>query len=674
MLEAIRTIGEIILKDSGEDIIENLILDFPPEIKGKKQHIIIIDLNVFDKTITFASKEISQETPMEFLWVGSADKSRSPQIYLTVKSSNISHLLSQAVPNIFKRCAPGGRLYILLKMVLESLFVDLGFSGKDKYILDGEALGLVEKGFINKSLEDSRQNREKKSETSKKILGMLKKGLMKRIKEDKEGPHLSKTNIGLYTLTINGEILAQNGEYRNIIIKEKIDSIFEKEKKICSCCNSLESYTDNPNFAKAKSALGFYITQKYGFSSTLSGSFSDRFSICKACYKKLLVGEIFVRNNFSSMIGELNVYIIPKFFFSADINKKKFNEWSEYILHSFNSIKTYNGLEAFVNKLEDFREMETLQNSFSLNLLFWQPGTGSETKVLKLVNDIAPLRLSKLRAVSNIVGDIGADLFGQSSFWYINLQKIYYLIPLRKRKGKEGTWLEYRKILELYDCIFSGKPVSKNFLIDQFVKVASIFNFEQFETCQIQKPKGSIEKEFINKILQANLFLNYLRELDLLKEGEKMDYENVDIDDNIKKIIREMKYDEQKTAMFLLGTLVGKIGNAQYNKSISGKKTILKKINFQGINPNKLIRLSNEIPEKLIEYKQLQYCEMRYSQFKQLIDKNIKDWDLSDQENVFYLLSGYAYETKLALNKAKDKKSKNNQDNPQDGEQGVSYE
>jgi len=602
MLEAIREIGNEILGDdidSKDNLLENLTLECPETIRGRKQHIVIINYNAVDKCIDVEFEEVSEETPKKYLWVGSADGSNSDQIYFTVRTNNIGHLLSQTIPNLLKRASENGAFYARLKMARDDLFRDLGFAKRNRYVLNGEKLGLLEEGYIAKCLENGRREGKKDKDLFKKIVKLLEKNLMKLIKNR---THLSKKEVALFSLRINNQPMADNPEYQSIIIKEKIDSLFQKDKKVCSCCNTFEPYTAKPKFAKARSALGYYITDKIGFSSNLSGSYASRFVICKGCYQRLLVGEIFIRNELSSKLGGLNVYIVPKFLLPSGITPKQLSQWAEYIKFSFNSAKTFMGLEEFNERLEEFKEMETLHNNYSLNLFFWRSGTGAETKVLRLIVDVSPTKFTE------------------------------------------------------YDNIFCGRPVSYRFLIDQYIILARIYKFEQFDTYNIKKPERD-KDGLITAILKANLFLFYLRKLNLLHEGKVMDYEHLNIAEDMKNFVREMQYDEEKVAMFLLGTLIGAIGNAQYSPQ-SPKKPILEKITFQGMNRNKLIRLTNEVFEKLIQYKQLPFCETQFYECKRLLDEKVNSWGLSDQENVFYILSGYAYATNRAMTAKRDKEKK----------------
>ena len=64
---------------------------------------------------------------------------------------------------------------------------------------------------------------------------------------------------------------------------------------------------------------------------------------------------------------------------------------------------------------------------------------------------------------------------------------------------------------------------------------------------------------------------------------------------------------------------------------------------------DKIFRLTNEILEKLDQYKILSYNEVTYAEMKKLIDKYRTDWPLSNGEGVFYVLSGYSYSTYQAF-------------------------
>jgi len=645
MLEAIREIGKKVLEGDSEKLLDNLILDPPKKIKDRKQHLIIIKFKTFDRLVDLDFEEIKGETAKNYFWVGNAG-ANSPQIYFT--TTKLSYLLSQTITNLIAKAPQVSKLKDLMVLTQNEIFYNLGFTGKYKYILDGEKVGFFEKGYVEKFLKNSPGKKE--SDIFESLLKQLESKVSDFIKL-KTG--LMKKDIILYTLAINERLMVEDKEYHEIIVKEKIDSLFKESKgKICSCCNERKPVTDSPKFAKAKSALGCYITDKVGFSSGLSGEFTKNFILCRDCYRKLLVGEVLVRNNLRSYIGGLNLYIIPKFFFPTEFGSDKLSRWAEYISGTFNSVKSLQGLKDFEEKLSQYRDFELDKNNFILNLLFWRKGTGSETKVLRLIKDVPPTRLDLLRRTANEIKDIGDRILGESGQWIINIQRIYYLLPLRKTRNE----IEYQKILNLYDAIFSGIPISYNFLVNQFIELVKVYRFEKFIAYNIGKPQNP-NTELVYAMMRWSLFFLYLRKLNLLKDGgEGMDYDSLQLNGSLKDFIHEMEYDEPRVALFLLGYLMGEIGNAQSKLTENRTKPILDKITYEGMNPNKLIRLTNEVFEKLNQYKTfskkenkrvplLYFNEGMFNQYKTLIDKQIGNWLLSDQENVFYILSGYAYAT-----------------------------
>ncbi|WP_158005844.1 TM1802 family CRISPR-associated protein [Fervidobacterium thailandense] len=116
--------------------------------------------------------------------------------------------------------------------------------------------------------------------------------------------------------------------------------------------------------------------------------------------------------------------------------------------------------------------------------------------------------------------------------------------------------------------------------------------------------------------------------------------------DDVKQYVETLKLNEQELGLFLLGMLVSFVAKEQAKKG-DGKKVILEKINYYGMPLTKVLSFANEIFEKLIQYKVLNsYTELIHSLAKSYLDKNLKDWKLTPQENVYWIKSGYAYQTK----------------------------
>lgn len=151
----------------------------------------------------------------------------------------------------------------------------------------------------------------------------------------------------------------------------------------------------------------------------------------------------------------------------------------------------------------------------------------------------------------------------------------------------------------------------------------------------------------------------YLSKLNLLEKGKTMKVGELNLKLEMQEYIKQMGYSEEQVAVFLLGYLIGEIGNAQWSKE-NPTKPILNKITYRGMTTEKLRRLTNEVFEKLKQYKSgnkslLTFNEPIFAEYKRFLDRNIKNWHLSDQENVFYALSGYAYAAHKRIRKGEEK-------------------
>jgi len=86
------------------------------------------------------------------------------------------------------------------------------------------------------------------------------------------------------------------------------------------------------------------------------------------------------------------------------------------------------------------------------------------------------------------------------------------------------------------------------------------------------------------------------------------------------------------------------------------------------MDKGKILRLVNEVLEKLDQYKILFYNEVIYAEMKKLLDKNWQSWNISNEEAVFFVLSGYAYSTYQAILKGEIKDEETDDINPTEEE------
>jgi len=675
VIEGIKEIGEKILSEAPEKFLESLVLNVPSERQerqGRKQHIVIIEFDTAKGTINFNLEEISEETPQRYLWVGNATSPNDPQDRFT--TPNLEYLVSQTLPNfrIFEIGKELGKLFDNLK---DKFYYNLGsqkgqkeryrymWNIGDKKIVSEEKRKLLNKvvngkdeevrmylenletkGILKKS---EKRNWEEAINNPKTLVKLISKEVYEYLKREK---NVVKKDISLFTLKIDGKLLVNSLEYRKYLENTLIEELFSNNLKgVCHVCQKKKEITQDMTRLNFK----YYIIDKIGFSSGLhKEGFLKNFSLCKDCYKNLLAGESFIKNNLRGYLAGMKFYIIPKLIFDTSFSIDTLKKMAEYIMITFNSATSLEGLKKFQDALEDYIEFEKEKNNFILNFLFYKKAQ-SEFKILKLIKDVPPSRFDILREKEVEVHDIANRLLGDSNRWYLNLRRMYYLLPVRKSKKEV---VDYKKVLEFYDSLFSANPISYRFLIEQFIELICVYRFEKFDNYNIGRFENT-DIGLVYAIIEANLLLLYLRKLNLLQGGEVMKEEVnfSSLPDDMNAYFRMLGYTERQITLFLLGYLIGEVGNAQWSKE-NPNKPILNKIIYQGMNIRRIMRLTNEIFEKLKQWKKLSYNERIFGEMKRLLDKQQKNWTLSDQENVFYVLSGYAYNTYCAISLASKQK------------------
>lgn len=632
MQEGIKQIGEAIYDD------DNPILSLIKEIKYKDKkdnylNILQINFNTKKDRIEIENYgEANRNSAKELLWIGTAPGSSSPQWY--TNGNKVDYLISQAIPNIINMNIE--ELSEDLKAIVEQFYFDMGeqkgAKNKFRYIINPNKID-GEFQDIEKTYEEN--NKDVKKTTS---------DVIKRIDDYiKESLDLKTRDIVLYFLSIDGEMISQNKNYKQTIREERFGLGDTSEKGICSVCGENKKVTDDTS----KLQLKFYTTTNINFPSDFSQkNYYKNMQICKACMTYLMSGEQYINDNLNSRLGGVPVYIIPHFLYDPEFDMIKMNEISRNIKDTFNEAKNVGSIGDFRDEIEIYSD--SYDNYFLLNLLFYKKSQKS-VKVQKLIKDVNPSRFAQLIESSNNIKRRFENLIDDEFNMPLGLQSVYYLTPV---KVKNGEVQDFRKILSLYDNIFRGIIIKKELLIAGFLDMIKIHYFNRENQFNI-KPGNFFSKN----VIQSHMLIKYLEEINCLKEGKGMDLDSIILEDEIKNYMKEMSYSEQEASLFLLGYLVAEVGNKQRMER-EGKKPILNKINFNSMDLNKVKRLSNEIPEKLKQNGVLKFNEKQYFAHKKLMDKNRNDWKLSKHDNLYYIMSGYAYGSTIAIYRKGNKDDK----------------
>lgn len=619
MLSGILEIGRILSGSSTEDYLKNKVIykDAPSESK-----IVRVIFEPSERKIRFVSEEFDKSKLEKYLWVGNA-KGNVPQTRLT--SDNLMKIFTQSIFNAYRQLDEGE-----LKNILNEIIETFTCEKEDKRVID---LSLIED--LDESLKETWKNVEKIGK-GEDITNILNEYLMKKLSISKK--ILSSL---LFTVYYKEKSLVEYEEYKRMLYKEFVEEAFiDTEIGVCHGCGKETQITKD--FSKFE--LKFFITDKINFASGIDKEgFYKNFALCDECFTAFGTGEKFLKNNLKTRFTRIPYpcYIIPDFYDTDTIPSSRIlAERAKDTIHTAESLNSADKWNEYREQLEERIETE----AFALNFVFVEEQNAA-VKIKKLIMDVPPSRIKEIIHKRNIVREKFKELFLEKEEYFrvneLDFDRIFYLFPVRK--DLPGN------ILEIYDSMLSKKPLNERKIIKDFLEVVTIYYYDKYNGYYHTKPKNenSVFWKVIDHILTSNQFIMYARELNILQGGGgNVNYEELDVvGHDLRKYVETLELDEQKTGLFLLGVLLSEVARAQVNKG-DGKKVILEKLNYYGMPQSKIKIFSNELFEKLKQYKVLNtHTELVYALAKKYLDISDKNWTLSPQENVYWIKSGYAYQT-----------------------------
>jgi len=690
VLEGIQLIGNAVLGKASlvESLVDTRLLEesLAPG-REEPRYIVVLDVRLDPLTLRADLMTVSEKTLAEVLWVGNASGSNSPQDRLT--TNRAEYLASQTIPNLRRSLPQGGNLRGMLDRLFESLYVDLGKKDavfpnggggqqydRYRYVWDLSAVGISDPklapskeleevedlcrrygvDFLTKEFLVAYARRKGKAQDVARLVGRV---LQSWAAEELD---IKDSQASLYTVRLDGNLLARHKEYVSYLERSLVEEAFEGANRgVCHVCGAATRVTANTTRFKL---LKFYITDKPGFASGLrKRGFFSNYAICERCYRSLLAGERFVDNSLLTRLGRTRVYVIPTFHApDIDLTGDTLEQWAGYLKKRLSAAATMDSWREFQEDLERYQEFEDKKALFVLDMLFATKGKAA-VKIDKLVASVPPSRLDRLDEVRNEVRDWADCVLGKDEKWDLSLEKLFYLLPLTVRDGQ----VQAKPYLELLDSLLSERPLNVNGLIFQLLETACVYRYEANDQYVQRRPKTRSEdaraKEkfkdndlpLVIHMLESQLFIRYLKLLGLLDVsrggGEKVEENDSEIehqalDEELRKYMDALGLDGPRRALFLLGVLIGRIGSTPEQRS-SGKP-ILNKVHFQGMDSGKVLRLANEVYEKLRQYKIAEWNEKLYAAMKARLDGNLRSLK-SPQENTFWLLSGYSFQTWQAI-------------------------
>ncbi|OUM85994.1 MAG: hypothetical protein BAA01_01120 [Bacillus thermozeamaize] len=454
-------------------------------------------------------------------------------------------------------------------------------------------------------------------------------------------------------------VLSQHPDYMKLVMR--INNMHEQEdngvsdsgsRRVCYLCHEKKedvssSYTTKFN----RSGINkIFTTTTINAARFHAGGheYDDAYSICRDCYQNLFSGESVIVRRFRGTIARESAFILPEAMIGSFEYEyiAKIKEHVDFAFQSEDAAEWLQSVEAEANFLE---------GPYAVNTLVYRTD-GNSVSVLDAIEDVPVLRF---RRVMEILSKRAAELHPHIKGF--SLGSIYRIIPVREtEKGQ----VDIHRVLSLYKVILSGHLLERE-TIFQYACDAFDKGMRQLAKKVITNYRNLALLSFINKedfylkkIAMSYLALMHaLEDLDLLDKPffrspseEAKEMEHTGTGKDIGQIVQEMEHflDRQgfvpeAKALFYLGVLVHRVAVAQYLKEHK-TKPILKKIQFQGMNTKEILRLYEEVVEKLRQYNKLTlFAERLMERFHHYYGPLREKWPLSDNANVFYVMAGYAY-------------------------------
>jgi len=454
----------------------------------------------------------------------------------------------------------------------------------------------------------------------------------------------------LYTVCMRADDktvdLAKTAGYKEFLLTT-LKSPGQTMEGTCYVCGRRGQVLADPAFPSA-SLLKTYAKDQKGFTSGIMDSDMARlrtFATCPDCRMHLLQAWYYVRNRLTTEnVQGIKTYLIPRTLTTLPI--PEIDQVCDYIKNSYEAISSFDGLQQFEKRFIDILSIRDRELWYSLTIVFGSPET-AHFGLKTLVQDVPGTRITLLRDVMNRLERLGQqELGGKQETWSLGFNDIYHIFPLGA--DARARTKEHGPLLSLFQAMLTASRFPYERLVMAAVKLARIHRHESYVGSNIRPPHGSSDSEMCVGVLKFNLLVRMLRDVGVLEGmGEPSDLADEgteQLPDDVVSWFRETGYIPRQKALFLLGCLVGEVGRAQYRKG-DRKKSILEKIDFNGMGKERIMELANSVLRSLRDYRILDFNEKLYHQMKSLLDRHIRELRSDPVENVYYLLSGYAFTT-----------------------------
>ena len=426
---------------------------------------------------------------------------------------------------------------------------------------------------------------------------------------------------------------------------QKPKSFRETSNKMCYASGEDMEEVEELGLTTRYSLNKMFVTETKNYASGFKGKkFSSNYQVSTVNQEKLdYASDYLLNQGFKVTIANINHVIIPQFLNSSKVDLNMaltaINKKSDLL---FNLKK----LEAFSLDIKD--ELE--DDVFWINFLAFE-SDGKFFKSTEIIKDVSNFHFNKIIDTFDevniqfseaeyinwnsimMVKDNETEEYFPSS---LNFNSVFKIIPLRKDKEKKN------KALDLFKTVLENRKVNKSLLFEYFTDLILCHFYERYDSYTNVKYYSNdyFALAVRDSVFKYHAFIQFLLKLNLIDMEETNVTESQSenkYDQAIQKFFNEMNLNHEQKAMFYLGRMLNAVEYIQKGKN----KTVIQKVNFNGMDKDSIQRLRISLIEKAKQYNAISKVIFTDNEFGNHF--NFNNWKMNPQEAVFFLLTGYSF-------------------------------
>ena len=433
-----------------------------------------------------------------------------------------------------------------------------------------------------------------------------------------------------YTLFLDKSFFKENKTQKNAVIE-----------KLCYASGNVINNVEGLDLNKKYSLNKMFVTTTKNYASDLNDKFFHKNYQVNTQNQEFLdyASDFLLYQGYKVRIANIDHVIIPQFL--STTSEMDLEIALEGIQRKSDLLFNFKKLTAFYNNIKDWLDNE--DEIFWINFFAFE-SDGNFFKSTEVIKDVSSFHFNKLLNCfyevnkqfqnysfvnwESVMGDYGKPRD-------LNFNSLYQIIPLRKDKEKKN------KALDLIKTILENRKVEKNILFDYSTELILCHYYERYNsyTNVWQYGKDYFHIAIRDSVFKYLAFFEFLKKLNLIdmEEQNKPAEDFNQYDQLEKEFFERMNLNQKQRAMFYLGRMLNSVEYLQQGKN----KTVIQKVNFNGMDKDSIQRLRIDLIEKAKQYNAMSKVIFTDQKFGNEFDYN--NWGLRPREATFFLLTGYSF-------------------------------